>query len=99
MADLNRQYSQPPLRKDDVDPNPINEFRKWFSEALAAIPILPNAMTLATATRGGVPSARVVLLKGFDEDGFVFYTNYISQKSRELDENPVATLSFYWAEL
>jgi pyridoxamine 5'-phosphate oxidase len=71
----------------------------WYEQALAAIPILPNAMTLATATRGGVPSARVVLMKDFDDDGFVFYTNYVSRKSRELDENPVAALSFYWAEL
>lgn len=99
MADLNRQYSQPPLRKSDVDPNPFKEFQKWFDRATATIPILPNAMTLATATREGIPSARVVLLKDFDESGFVFYTNYDSHKSRELDENPVATLCFYWAKL
>jgi pyridoxamine 5'-phosphate oxidase len=99
MPDLNRQYSQPPLRKSDVDPDPFKEFQKWYEEAMAVIPILPNAMTLATATRDALPSARVVLLKEFDERGFVFYTNYESQKSRELDENPRATLSFYWAEL
>jgi pyridoxamine 5'-phosphate oxidase len=99
MADLNRQYSQPPLRKSDVDPSPFKEFQKWFERAIATIPILPNAMTLATVSRDGVPSSRVVLLKGFDENGFVFYTNYDSQKARELDENPVAALSFYWPEL
>jgi len=60
---------------------------------------LPNAMTIATSTRDGVPSARVVLLKGFDERGFVFYTNYESQKSREIDDNPAVALCFYWGEL
>jgi pyridoxamine 5'-phosphate oxidase len=63
------------------------------------VPILPNAMTLATATKDGTPSARVVLLKDFDESGFVFYTNYDSAKGKELDENPVAALCFYWSEL
>lgn len=88
----------PPLIETDADPNPFRQFQKWFGEAEAEVPILPNAMTLATATRDGVPSARVVLLKSFDEEGFVFYTNYESQKGKELDENPVATLVFYWAE-
>ena len=87
------------LNEDQVDPNPFKQFAIWFQHAEAAVPILPNAMTLATATKNGVPSARVVLLKGFDERGFVFYTNYESQKGRDLDENPVASLSFYWAEL
>jgi pyridoxamine 5'-phosphate oxidase len=99
MADLNRQYSQPPLRKSDLDPDPLKEFQKWYDRAVATIPILPNAMTLATATPDGVPSARVVLLKDFDERGFVFYTNYESNKARELARNPVAALSFYWPEL
>ncbi|HKA19738.1 MAG TPA: pyridoxamine 5'-phosphate oxidase [Blastocatellia bacterium] len=87
------------LNEDQVDPNPFKQFAVWFQDAERVVPILPNAMTLATATKGGMPSARVVLLKGFDERGFVFYTNYESQKGRELDENPVASLSFYWAEL
>ncbi|HXG92480.1 MAG TPA: pyridoxamine 5'-phosphate oxidase [Blastocatellia bacterium] len=99
MAELNRDYSQPPLRKSDVDPNPLVEFQKWFNRAIEVVPILPNAMTLATATRDGVPSARTVLLKDYDERGFVFYTNYDSQKAKELEENPVATLLFYWPEL
>jgi pyridoxamine 5'-phosphate oxidase len=89
----------PELNEDEVDPNPFKQFAIWFQHAERVVPILPNAMTLATATNDGMPSARVVLLKGFDERGFVFYTNYQSQKGRELDENPVASLSFYWAEL
>jgi pyridoxamine 5'-phosphate oxidase len=87
------------LDEAEVDPNPIKQFAIWFKQAEAAVPILPNAMTLATATREGTPSARVVLLKDFDEGGFVFYTNYESAKGKELDENPVAALCFYWSEL
>jgi len=86
------------LNEEEADPNPFKQFEKWFKQAEAVVPVLPNAMTLSTATRDGAPSARVVLLKDFDERGFVFYTNYRSQKGRELDENPIATLSFYWAE-
>jgi pyridoxamine 5'-phosphate oxidase len=94
MADVETE-----LRRADLDPDPIKQFAKWFEDAEAAHPKLPNAMTLATATRDGKPSARVVLLKGFDQDGFVFFTNYGSQKGRELDENPNAALVFYWAAL
>jgi pyridoxamine 5'-phosphate oxidase len=97
MPDVD-QYEFPALNEEDVDPNPFKQFERWFREAEAVVPILPNAMTLATTTKEGVPSARVVLLKDFDESGFVFYTNYQSQKGRELDENPLAALSFYWAE-
>lgn len=97
MSDPN-QYEFPALNEEEADPNPFKQFATWFKQAEAAVPILPNAMTLATATKDGVPSARVVLLKDFDEEGFVFYTNYQSQKGGELDENPIATLSFYWAE-
>jgi pyridoxamine 5'-phosphate oxidase len=97
MSDPN-QYEFPALSEEDADPNPFKQFERWFKQAEAAVPILPNAMTLATATKEGVPSARVVLLKDFDERGFVFYTNYQSQKGKELDENPIAALSFYWAE-
>ena len=94
MADVETE-----LRRADLDPDPIKQFAKWFEAAEAAHPKLPNAMTLATATRDGKPSARVVLLKGFDQAGFVFFTNYESQKGRELDENPNASLVFYWAAL
>lgn len=90
---------RPVLDEKEVDPNPFKQFAKWFKEAKAAVAILPNAMTLATVSSEGVPSARVVLLKGFDERGFVFYTNYDSQKGKELDNNSVAALCFYWAEL
>ena len=98
MPDSN-QPEYPALDETVVDLNPFNQFEKWFKDAQAAVPILPNSMTLATSTKEGVPSARVVLLKDFDEQGFVFYTNYLSQKGKELDENPIASLSFYWPEL
>src|SRR5215813_13970078 len=97
MSDSNQ--NQTPLIESEADANPFSQFKRWFDEAVATGRELPNAMTLATASADGTPSARVVLLKGFDERGFVFYTNYESQKGRELDENPVASLSFYWAEL
>ncbi len=97
MPDPN-QLEFPALNEEEVDPNPFKQFEEWFRQAEAAVPILPNAMTLATATKEGVPSTRVVLLKDFDEHGFVFYTNYYSQKGTELDENPIAALSFYWPQ-
>lgn len=89
----------PELSEADVDRDPIKQFARWFADANAAGLKLPNAMTLATATPDGLPSARVVLLKEFDADGFVFYTNYDSQKGRELELNPRAALCFYWTEL
>jgi pyridoxamine 5'-phosphate oxidase len=82
-----------------VDRNPVAQFRRWFDDALAAGLKLPEAMTLATATRDGYPSARLVLLKGVDDEGFVFYTNYSSAKARDLDSNPKAALVFYWSKL
>jgi len=87
------------LNENEVEANPFKQFENWFKQAETLVPILPNAMTLASATKEGVPSSRVVLLKEFDERGFVFYTNYSSQKARELEENSIAALSFYWAEL
>ena len=87
------------LRKRDLDPDPFIQFGKWYDQALAADLILPNAMTLATADGDGKPSARMVLLKDFDERGFVFYTNYESPKAVELAVNPNAALVFYWAPL
>lgn len=89
----------PPLEQATADPDPIRQFRKWFEIALGAGLEEPTAMTLATATRDGKPSARMVLLKGIDERGFVFYTNYESRKGLDLAENPHAALVFYWAEL
>lgn len=97
VADLRKEYTSTGLQESA--PNPIDQFRKWFDEALAANLHEPNAMTFATATRAGRPSARVVLLKGFDERGFVFYTNHKGRKGRELNENPYCALVFYWGEL
>ncbi len=99
LADLREEYTKAGLDESDVDPNPIEQFRRWFEEALNAGLHEPNAMTLATATPDGKPSARVVLLKGFDERGFVFYTNFEGRKGRELEENPRCALLFYWGEL
>jgi len=84
------------LTKDNVDANPIRQFQQWYDEALAAGVPEADAMTLATATLDGKPSARIVLLKGFDERGFVFYTNSHSRKGLELAENPYACLVVYW---
>ncbi len=99
LADLRREYARARLDESTVSPDPLVEFARWFAEAQRAELPEPNAMTLATATAGGVPSARVVLLKGFDKEGFVFFTDYRSRKGRELEENPRAALVFYWGEL
>jgi pyridoxamine 5'-phosphate oxidase len=87
------------LDEKTIDRDPITQFQRWFDDAIAAKLPLPEAMTLATATPDGRPSARMVLLKQVDHDGFVFYTNYRSAKSRELDANPYAALVFYWPQL
>lgn len=87
------------LRKSDLHPNPFTQFETWFEEAWAAKIKMAHAMTLATADKEGIPSARMVLLKGVDERGFVFYTNHESQKGQELAENPNAALVLYWREL
>jgi len=81
-----------------IDRDPINQFKRWFDDAVASGMKLPEAMTLATATPDGTPSARVVLLKSVDTDGFVFYTNYSSAKARDLEANPAAALVFYWSQ-
>ncbi len=86
----------PTLRRHDLDPDPFRQFAAWLQTAVEAKLAEPKAMTLATATRDGIPSARLVLLRGFDERGLVFYTNYDSQKGRELADNPHAALVFYW---
>jgi pyridoxamine 5'-phosphate oxidase len=87
------------LDEADVDPDPLKQFEMWLRDALEHQPGEPNAMSLATATRDGSPSARMVLLRGFDDRGFVFYTNYESRKARELEENPRAAAVFYWGGL
>jgi pyridoxamine 5'-phosphate oxidase len=97
--DLRKEYTQRGLDEADVLADPIAQFQRWFMEAAAVVPIEPNAMTLATVGADGRPSARVVLMKEFDAGGFVFYTNYASQKGADLAANPAASLSFYWPEL
>ena len=83
------------LRRADIAADPLDQFRQWFAEATAAVDV-PEAMALATAARGGAPSVRMVLLKGFDERGLVFYSHYTSRKGRELEANPQAALLFHW---
>ena len=97
--ELRREYTYAGLTERDLDANPFKQFEKWFQQAIDAKLDLPDAMTLATATEDGVPSARMVVLRGFDERGFVFYTDYDSQKGKELAENPNGALVFYWREL
>ena len=99
VADLRKEYMLHGLSESDVDADPIRQFRAWFDQALTAGLAEPNAMTVATATPDGRPSARMVLIKGVDQRGFVFFTNYESRKGQELDRNPYAALVFYWAEL
>jgi pyridoxamine 5'-phosphate oxidase len=94
-----RQYARAGLDLADLDPDPIRQFERWFNEAEQAGLIDVNAMTLSTASPDGVPSGRVVLLKGLDERGFNFFTNYDSAKGRDLAANPLAALTFYWAGL
>ena len=99
LAALRRDYALSSLLETDVDPDPIRQFERWFADAVAAQVLEPNAMTLATASRDGVPSARIVLLKGVDAQGFVFFTDYRSRKGAELSENPLAALTFLWKEI
>lgn len=98
IADLRRDYALRGLSESEIDVDPIRQFRVWFDAAVAAGLTEPNAMTLATVADGR-PSARIVLLKQYDERGFVFFTNYESHKGRDLAANPAAALVFYWAEL
>jgi pyridoxamine 5'-phosphate oxidase len=99
LAELRENYLQAGLLESDLDPNPFAQFDRWFAQAREAGMKEPNAMALATADQNGRPSARIVLLKGLDQNGFVFYTNYESRKGRELAANPHAALVFYWPEL
>src|SRR4051794_35562054 len=94
-----REFEHARLVESDLAPDPIGQFRLWFEQAAAAGVDEPEAMTLATATADGWPSARVVLLRGADERGFSFFTNYRSRKAIELEANPRAALVFYWAAL
>ena len=99
IADIRRDYSHKNLSEKDVDPNAIRQFEIWWNEALSSKIDEVNAMTLATASVDALPSARIVLLKGFNEKGFIFFTNYESYKAQQLAENPKACLVFFWKEL
>ncbi len=96
---LRLDYKAATLLENDVDKNPIIQFEKWFKQAIDAQILEPNAMTLATASPNGVPQARIVLLKEFDAQGFVFYSNYDSQKGKTLLQNPYAALVFFWGDV
>ena len=96
---LHYEHAGKGLRRSDLDPDPVKHFANWFTAAIEAGIGDVNAMSLATAHRDARPSVRIVLLKGFDQDGFVFFTNYRSEKGKQLEENPCAALGFYWIEL
>lgn len=99
IAALRREYRGQDLREDEVDPDPIAQFRTWFEQAFEIDARDASAMTLATADATGQPSARIVLLKGVDSRGFAFFTNYGSRKARDIEENPRGALVFWWTEL
>ncbi len=99
IADIRKEYKKEMLSEKKVNQNPFRQFDHWWNEALSGSIEEVNAMTLATATREGRPSARTVLLKGYDDRGFIFFTNYESKKSIDIAENPLVTLLFFWKEL
>jgi pyridoxamine 5'-phosphate oxidase len=98
-AEIRKEYTQKALIESGIDADPIRQFNIWWQDAMEAKIIEVNAMTLATASADGIPSARTVLMKGFSEKGFVFFTNYNSFKGQQLSENPKACLVFFWKEL
>lgn len=99
IADIRTDYSKKSLTETDVDPNPIQQFTTWWREAIDSKFDEVNAMTLATVNENGVPRARTVLLKGYDEQGFIFFTNYDSQKGKHIADNQNVCLLFFWKEL
>jgi pyridoxamine 5'-phosphate oxidase len=99
IAEIRKDYLKSSLSESDVALEPFTQFSKWWEEAINAHIEEVNAMTLATSTPEGFPSARIVLLKGFDQNGFVFFTNYTSKKGKEIEENPHVALLFFWKEL
>ena len=99
IADIRKDYSTRKLTEDNISADPIQQFRNWWNDAIKSEIDEVNAMTLATASSDGFPSARIVLLKGFTEEGFIFFTNYQSFKGTQLEENPKACLVFFWKEL
>lgn len=99
IENLRQDYRNATLSEKDVAADPISQFAKWFQNAIDGGIYEPNAMLLATATHDGKPSARIMLLKGFDKIGFTFYTNYLSRKGKEISKNPAASIVFFWPEL
>lgn len=99
IADIRKDYQLQSLQENDVETHPMRQFDKWWQDAIRSEIDEVNAMTLATASADGLPSARIMLLKGYDEQGFVFFTNYQSFKGKQLQENPRACLVFFWKEL
>lgn len=99
FQNLRQDYKSASLSENEVHKNPLKQFEKWFNDAIEAQIYAPNVMTLATTDKNRKPNARIVLLKGFDENGFDFYTNYLSEKGKELKKNPFACLVFFWPEL
>jgi pyridoxamine 5'-phosphate oxidase len=99
IAGMRKDYSKKELLESEVNKDPIQQFQQWWKQALATEIVEPNAMTLATTSMDAVPSARIVLMKDFSENGFVFFTNYNSFKGQQLSENPKACLLFFWKEL
>ncbi len=99
IADIRKDYKLRSLLESDVEPDPIKQFQLWWNEVIKSNIEEPNAMTLATCGKNGKPSARIVLLKGLNPEGFIFFTNYESRKGNDLKENPNASLVFFWKEL
>ncbi|WP_121810497.1 pyridoxamine 5'-phosphate oxidase [Mucilaginibacter kameinonensis] len=99
IQNLRQDYSASTLSENSTKGDPIKQFEQWFNEALEAKLHEPNAMTLSTATVNGKPSARIVLLKGFNAGGFIFFTNYLSRKGKEIAKNPQGALTFFWGGL
>lgn len=99
LANMRQEYKAKSLTEKESSGDPFKQFGKWFNEAVEAQLQEPNAMTLATVGPNNRPSARIVLLKGFDEMGFCFYTNYLSRKGKEISKNPFASIVFYWGDL
>ena len=99
LEKIRNEYTQKSLSKKDIQDDPIKQFEVWFNEILKSDTHEPTACTLSTIGKGNRPSGRIVLLKGYNHDGFVFYTNYTSRKGKELGSNPYACLTFFWKEL
>jgi len=99
IEDIRKSYQKGKLELENLDPDPIEQFLRWWNEAVISEIVEPNAMTLATVDKHGQPSARIVLLKGVTHDGFEFYTNYLSDKANDIADNPKVALVFLWKEL